>query len=131
MEIHPYLKIQMRPDVNILGIYIEGYHFEHFDKWWETECGEILVKLLSKDRYKGHLKCVYFDNSICTNEQIHPSVRKNLLECIMNWTYVLNESENIKCFTNCDSCLRFCTIKFYFDHVPKCMTKEKYCQQCY
>ena len=119
-----------KQDTNILVIYIEDYHFEHFYKWWKTRPGKILMKILSKKRYEMHLKGVYFDSNICFNEEIDTSVRETVLECVTNLTYDLHEFENIKCFTVCSSCNRLCTIKFHFDHLPECQTWVKNCKQC-
>ena len=130
MAARPHVRVSSKGGVNILAIYIEGYHFPHYYHWWESRLGKLLMKILSRKKYKHHWKCVYFDNMICMDEQLDPSMRKNILDCVMNWTYDLHEPENIKCFTVCDRCNRLCTIKFHFDHIPKCQRFGKSCTQC-
>ena len=130
MEVNPHVSIKLVDGVKILVVYIEGYFFDNFHHWWDTRAGEIVMKKMCKRKYKTFLKCVYFDNSICYNEEVDVSLRNNIIECVSKWTLILNESENIKCFTNCDRCHRFCTIQFHFDHVPLCSKLEKNCVHC-
>ncbi len=119
-----------RPDADVVCIYVEGYLFQDFTHWSNSRWGKRIQKRLSKKKYRNFLKCIFFDNNALTNEPTMPCIRKNLMECMMNWTYDLFEQENVKCFTVCDQCQRMCTIKFHFDCIPICHKTRKQCTDC-
>ena len=122
----------IREDENsyVIAIYIKGHYFKDFFNWSETVAGKKIMKIFNKKKYSNYLKCVYFDNITLLNEDMELVVRQNTMECIINWTINLDEPENVKCFTICQNCSKFCTVKFYFDQTPMCCKFSKKCVEC-
>ncbi len=120
----PELTEIRRPDANIVCLYIEGFLFDDFHEWESSKWGKRILKTLGKRRYNNFLKCVYSDNEALTNEPTPNSIKSNNIECIMNWTYALHQSENVKCFT-------VCTIKFQIEHIPQGSMADKDCRDCH
>ncbi len=138
----------------VVSIYILGTHFDdlsgltydgvwpytltgwHNTKqglsgWQKSDMGKAIIQFLMQPRFSDCMKCIFIDYTFIDGEIMPMGLRSTTLDCIINWTHDLNQPENIKCYTVCFLCGRYCTVNFNFEKtIPRLQCQAVCCPAC-
>lgn len=108
-----------REQINVVCVYTSVDSVISLNKWVTSPVGAEICNYLFQDRFSNdYLKGLFIDTEHVVDDQLDITLIHNIIDSVQQWTWDLNEPENIKVFTNCIYCQRISTLKFCHSSLP-------------
>lgn len=125
-----YSEIKRKNSLRVLSVYTEYYHFPKLRDRNSTSLGKQIMEHFSQPNFKNHLKCLFIDSGIDRGEELFPSVMRDTMDDVIDFTFDFNESENLKIFSLCRICCYYCTVNFFDNRFDKLNNDLFLCERC-